>query len=234
MTLNLWRYHDWDKRSDNIASLINKEAPDCIAFQEVLTNHAFSDFPFTDIIADKCGYKYRTFAPTLVRNNSRDKEGNRTQRASEGQAFISKFPIITSENYFLKQHPAYPEDVTVLFQSVEVADGLVEFCNVHFANNDISYKHLDELLELIEKRATTPIILGDFNIYKLAEYKKKNQFLNNYSISSEIDEYVSYEPDGEPLDYIAVPSSKYEIKGVVCSDIYVSDHKALIAIIASR
>lgn len=51
MTLNLWRYYEWNKRIDAIITLIDQENPDCIAFQEVLTNHAFSDFPATDLIA---------------------------------------------------------------------------------------------------------------------------------------------------------------------------------------
>jgi len=96
MTLNLWRYYEWNKRIDAIITLIDQENPDCIAFQEVLTNHAFSDFPATDLIADRCGYKYRVFAPTLARHKARDRNRNHTQLASEGQVFISKFPIISS------------------------------------------------------------------------------------------------------------------------------------------
>jgi endonuclease/exonuclease/phosphatase family metal-dependent hydrolase len=234
MTLNLFRYHDWDKRMGNIVSLVHEQQPDFIAFQEVLTNHAFSDVPQSELLAEACGYKYRVFAPTLLRMNARDKDGNRTQQASEGQACISKYPIVSAESYFLRQYPDYPEDVSVLFCSVEIAGEVVELCNVHFANNDVAYKHLDELLELIEKRATTPIILGDFNIYKLAEYKSKSQPLDLYCISSEVSEYVSYPPDGESLDYIAVPKLEYTIIEAACPEVYVSDHKALLAVIRRR
>lgn len=67
MTLNLWGYHDWDNRMDGLVALVKQEAPDCIALQEVLTNHAFSDYPSSDFIADSCGYTYRVFAPTYPR-----------------------------------------------------------------------------------------------------------------------------------------------------------------------
>lgn len=229
MTLNLFRYHDWDERKDNIVALLNKVSPDIVVFQEVLTNHAFSDFPQSDYIADKCGYKYRSFAPTLLRMTSRDKDGNRNQQASEGQACISKYPITSTETYFLRQYPEYPEDVSVQFCTIEIKGHSTEVCNIHFANNHIAYKHLDELLELIEKRKSTPLILGDFNIYKLAEYKEKSRLLKTYQLSSEVAEYVSYPADGESLDYIAAPSSNYGIKDVRCSEEYVSDHKALMA-----
>ena len=234
MTLNLFRYHDWGERKGNIAALVHDLQPDIVVMQEVLTNRAFSDMPQSDFIADTCNYRYRSFAPTLLRMNSRDKAGNRNQQASEGQACISKFPIVSTENYFLRQYPDYPEDVSVQFCTLDVDGESVELCNVHFANNHIAFKHLDELLELIEKRAAKPIIIGDFNIYKLAEYKAKVGPLTGYQISSDISEYVSYEADGESLDYIAAPASKYDIKDVVCPEVYVSDHRAVMATVALR
>ena len=228
MSLNLWRYHEWDKRIDNIISLINEEQPDLIAFQEVLTNHAFSDFPSAYFIADKCGYKYRSFAPTLARHNTRDREGRHNQLASEGQAFLSKHPIVLTESYFLTFYPEYPEEKAVLSCTIELGDKQIEVCNVHFANNHIAYDHLEQLLELVEKRQAEPIILGDFNIYKLSEFKKRSALLKKYTLSSEISEYESYPSDNDSLDYIAVPSSKFKLSNIICPDLYLSDHRAII------
>lgn len=229
MTLNLFRYTDWGVRKDNIINVINSLSPDVIAFQEVLTNRAFSDFPQSDFIADKCGYKYRSFEPTLIRTNSSDQNGNKNQQASEGQAIISKHPIISTESYFLKQYPDYPEDVSVQFCTVEIGKDLVNFCNVHFANNHIAYNHLDEVLDLIAKRDLNVVILGDFNIYKLADYKNKNQGLTNYTLSSEEFDYISYPADGESLDYIAIPTSKFKFIDIKCPNDYLSDHNAVFA-----
>jgi len=80
---------------------------------------------------------------------------------------------------------------------------------------------------LIKTRGTRPIIVGDFNIYKLAEYKKKSRLLQTYQLSSEVMEYTSYPDDKDTLDYVAVNTSKYAIAGVMCHDTYVSDHRAL-------
>jgi len=169
------------------------------------------------------------FAPTLARHKARDRNGNHTQLASEGQAFISKFPIISSENYFLTYHPEYPEEKAVLFCTIDVNSIYVEVCNVHFANNKVAYAQLDQLLKLVKKRRAEPIILGDFNIYKLTEHKEKSSLLNDYILSSELTEYVSYPEDKDSLDYIIVPKSKFKLNDVKCLDAYVSDHRALMA-----
>ena len=236
MTLNLWGYHDWntpkaswDQRLANIFELAKQERPDVIALQEVLTNHAFSDWPQSDLIANQAGYKYRVNAPTLARNNSRDREGNRTQRAPHGQAVISKYPIVTSESYFVRLYPEYPEECSVLFCKIDTPDGAVDLCDVHFANSDIAYKHLDQLLDLVAARNVRPIILGDFNIYNLAAYKQKNTLLQEYTLSSELAEYISYPDDKDTLDYIIAPSESIKLSNILCPNTYVSDHRALLA-----
>jgi len=231
-TLNLWGYHDWDERSDNIVAFFNQEKPDCVALQEVLTNHAFSDFPSSDFIADNCDHTYRVFAPTYPRKNSKDREGNRTQRASYGQAFLSKHPIVSSESYFLKLYEEHPEENTVLFCDVEIEGRVVSFCNVHFANRtQFSELHLAELMELIQKRNVSPILLGDFNIWLRDMARYKSQWFGNYTISSDVDAYISDPIDNDTLDYIITPNAKYAMTNVQCHDEYVSDHKAVSATI---
>lgn len=235
MTLNLWGYHEWDKRTDNLIALINQEAPDCIALQEVLTNHAFSDFPSSDFIATSCGYKYRVFAPTYPRNNSKDREGNRTQRASYGQAFLSKHPIVSAESYFLKLYPEHPEENTVLFCQADIDGIQVEFANVHFANSSkFSDLHLRELMELLEKRQSRPIILGDFNVWKQDMATYMETVLKGYVSSSEVAEYISSPADNDCLDYIVVPDAKYKLGAVNCPEVFVSDHNALLASVAPQ
>lgn len=230
MTLNLWGYHDWDNRVDAIVSLIQEHNPDCIALQEVLTNHAFSNYPQSDYIADRSGYKYRIFAPTYARTNSRDRAGNRTQRASYGLAFLSRYPIVSSESYFLQQYPDHDEAHTVLLCSVEVNGFLMETCTVHFANSTKHADlHLNELMDLIEKRKVRPIVLGDFNIYDLSAYK--NTRLKAYTLSTDVAAYTSMPSDNGTLDYIVAPESKYHFKEVTCPNVYVSDHRALLATI---
>lgn len=228
MTLNLWCYYDWENRKDAILSLVNEQNPDCIALQEVQTNFAFSAYPQSDFIANSCGYDYRVFAPTYARDSQIDRGGKRNQRTSYGRAFISKYPIVSSEGYFLQQYPDHDEANSVLFCKVEVGGIRIDICNVHFANSDKhSDLHLNELMDICEKRQLQPILLGDFNNFDLGAYK--NTRLKDYILSTDIVDYVSMPKDNGTLDYVAVPSSQYTLKDVLCSDKYVSDHRALLA-----
>jgi len=228
MSLNLYHYHDWENRKNNIISLIKKQDPDWITLQEVQTNLSFSAYPQSDFIADNCGYKFRVFAPTLARSNAFDKNGNRTQRASYGQAFLSKYPIVSSDNYFLQLYPDFNEEMTVLFCKIDINGKFIDLCDVHFANTGKhSDLHLNELMDLCEKRKIKPIIMGDFNILDLSIYKSTR--LKDYILSTDITKYISYPAHNQTLDYIIVPRSMYDLSNVSCLGEYVSDHKALFA-----
>lgn len=230
MTLNLWCYFDWINRKDTIVSLVNKELPDVIAFQEAQTNHSFSPLPQSDFIADECDYKYRVFAPTYKRDDQIDKDGGMTQETSFGLALISKFPILSSETYFLRQHPDHDEACSVLFVKLDVNGKQVDLCDVHFGNSDLfSDLHLNELMDVCEERKLKPIILGDFNHFNLAVYKENR--LKDYTLSTDIANYESMPKNSGTLDYIVAPKETYSLDNVTCPDDYVSDHRALLATI---
>lgn len=232
-TLNIWCYFDWKNRKENLASLLHDQSPDFIALQEAQTNHAFSHWPQSDFVANACGLKYRVFAPTYKRDGQIDKKGNYTQETSFGLAFLSRYPIISSETYFLKQHPDHDEACSVLFVTVEKDGAEVEFCNVHFGNSDLfSDLHLKELMELCGNRGVTPIMVGDFNNFYLGAYKTTQ--LKGYSISTDVTKYISMPKDKGTLDYIATPTSDYLIKDVVCPEDYVSDHRIVFANIEAK
>lgn len=227
MTLNLWCYFDWDNRKDAIVSLMKDAQPGVVAFQEAQTNPSFSAWPQSDFIANSCNYPYRVFAPTYGRNGQVSPSGTMDQRASYGLALISKYPIVSSETYFLSQHPDHNEACSVLFCKIEVEGTIIDVCNVHFGNSDLfADLHLNELMDLCGARNIQPIILGDFNIFDLSVYKKTR--LKNYILSTDTATYESMPKNNGTLDYIAVPS-EYTISSVVCPDIYVSDHRALLA-----
>lgn len=233
MTLNLWCYFDWDNRKDNITSLIKEESPDIIGFQESQTNHAFSDFPQSDVIANATGYTYRVFAPTYKRDGQVDADGGMTQETSYGLALISKYPIVSVETYFLRRHPDYTEETSVLFCKIDVGGTIVDVCSVHFGNSELwSNLHLNELMDLCEERNVQPIILGDFNHFHLDVYKENR--LKDYSLTTDIAEYESMPKNNGTLDYIVVPSSLYTIDEVTCPEVYVSDHRAVVATIGLK
>lgn len=227
-TLNIWCYFDWENRKEKLVSLLRDQSPDFVALQEAQTNHAFSYLPQSDFVADACDLRYRIFAPTYKRDGQIDKEGGYTQETSFGLAFLSRYPIISSETYFLKQHPEHDEACSVLFVIIENDGVEIEFCNVHFGNSDLfSDLHLKELMELCSQREVTPIIMGDFNNFNLGAYK--TTLLKNYAISTDITRYTSMPKDNGTLDYIAVPANTYLIKDVVCPEDYISDHRIVFA-----
>lgn len=230
MTLNIWCYFDWKNRKDTILSVVDAQQPDVIALQEVQTNHAFSPLPQSDFIADNCNYRYRVFAPTYKRDGQIDQDGGMTQETSYGLALISKYPVISSETYFLRQHPDHDEACSVLFVKLDVDGDEVDLCNVHFGNSDLfSDLHLNELMDVCEERGVTPIMLGDFNNFDLGAYKTTR--LREYSIATDIADYESMPKNNGTLDYVAVPLSTYTIADVLCPPEYMSDHRALIATI---
>jgi endonuclease/exonuclease/phosphatase family metal-dependent hydrolase len=233
MTLNLWCYFDWSNRKDNIVSLVKELNPDFVAFQETQTNLSFSNYPQSDFIANACGYRYRLFAPTYGRDGQVDQDGNMTQRTSYGLALISKYPVISSETYFLRQHPGHDEVCSILLCTIDMNGTLVDVCNVHFGNSDLfADLHLNEVMDLCKDRSIQPVLLGDFNIFDLSVYT--NTRLKSYTLSSDVTTYKSMPKNDGTLDYIVVPSARYELKEVLCPEIYVSDHKALFATVEQK
>lgn len=233
MTLNLWCYFDWENRKNTITSVISGLDPDFIAFQEAQTNPSFSPWPQSDFIADACHYTYRAFAPTYKRDGQIDTGGGMTQETSYGLAFISKYPIISSETYFLRQHPDHDEACSVLFVKLAIDGEMVDVCNVHFGNSDLfSDLHLNELMDLCETRGIKPILLGDFNHFNLGVYKQNR--LRDYSVTTDVADYESMPKNNGTLDYIVVPSDSYSISAVKCPAEYVSDHRAVYAIVEQK
>jgi endonuclease/exonuclease/phosphatase family metal-dependent hydrolase len=230
MTLNLWCYFDWENRKNTITATVKDLRPDVIAFQEAQTNSAFSLFPQSDFVADHGEYKYRVFAPTYKRDEQIDKSGGMTQETSFGLALISKYPIVSSETYFLRQHLDHDEMCSILICKIEIEGKMIDICNVHFGNSDLfSDLHMNETMDLFEARGSEPILLGDFNHFNLEVYKETR--LKSYTLTTDVAKYESMPKNNGTLDYIVVPSARYTIKNVICPDVYVSDHRALFATI---
>ncbi len=228
MTLNLWSYHDWKNRKDNVISVIKKLNPDILALQEVQINPSFTVFPQSKIIANLCGYNHHVFAPACVKDKQISISGKATQRATHGLAILSKYPIPSTEAHFLCKHPDHKEPCIVLFADIDINDHLVSVCNVHFGNSDLfADLHLKETMALCKTRRIQPIIQGDFNIYDLSVYR--NNELKGYQFSSDELAYRSMPKDNGTLDYIIAPSSGCRINTVVCPEDYISDHRAVFA-----
>ncbi len=231
VTINLWRYYDWSIRRPNILDFIEKNDPDIIALQEVQLNNSFSKSSQAEDLAKMAGYKYYFFSPTMKKTKQIGLDGELNQNASHGLAIISKYPITLCESYLLNQHQQDKEPRTVLFATININNTNIDICNVHFANRSIySDLHIKELMDKIKSKINMPIILGDFNIYDLSPYKLS--ILTDYKSSHDFTNYISYPKDNGSLDYILLPD-KFNFINVTCPDIYLSDHRPIIAEIFS-
>jgi len=227
MTLNLWRYYDWNARKENITQLVKEVQPDIVGLQEVQINKSFSSSPQSKNISEATGYKYQAFCPTIKKLKQIDKNGKFTQQAAHGLGLISKYPIISYEAHCLKQQPDDKEPRSVMFAKIKIDKKIIDICNVHFSNNDMFAElHLKELLEVCRDKCLHPIIIGDFNLYNLGKYR--SNILSEYKTSFDYKQYTSYPKDNGTLDYILIPKTM-NFRDVACSDTYVSDHLAVTA-----
>jgi endonuclease/exonuclease/phosphatase family metal-dependent hydrolase len=223
MSLNIWGYEDWSNRKNNLENLMESKQPDIIALQEVrLLHDSTSQIAQSSFISKVSKLPYSIFAPTYRREDP-------NTDVSHGLAFYSKYPILSVEIYHLKQGLDFHEKCSVLLVSLKIDGRTIEFCNVHFGNTDKeSDLHIRELIQVLHHRKSSPIIMGDFNIFNIDTYLDK-KLLVEYAASSQYLDYISIPKNNGRLDYILAPKEKYTISSVQCPETYVSDHRALFA-----
>lgn len=229
MTLNLWAYFDWGNRKDNLISVLKDESPDVVTLQEVQINTYFSNVSQVEDLAGQLGYTYYAYSPVWGRTDYMHYDEHKDTRLSHGLGFMSKYPIVSIESYFLKQQPDHDEPYNVQFVMLDINGSNQLVCNVHFGNSDTwSDLHLKELMQLCHDRNIQPILLGDFNNFNLEKYKA--ELLKDHTISTEIEEYESMPKNQGTLDYIVVPKNS-ELSNINCIQDYISDHRAVTATI---
>jgi endonuclease/exonuclease/phosphatase family metal-dependent hydrolase len=228
MTLNLWCYFDWDNRVSNIDTLIENESPDIVAFQEVQINTQFTSEPSSRTLT-RHKYPYHLYEPAWGVTEFMPYDEHSMSRQSHGLAIASRYPILSHEVIRLTQHEGREEPAIALLCKLAIDGTETYVCNVHFDNTDpTSEAHLKELMGYLAERHTEPIMLGDFNNFNLTKFS--SSVLKDYTISTEISEYTSIPKNNGTLDYIVVPKPGV-IESVRCPEIYVSDHRPVVATI---
>lgn len=224
LTLNLWRYYDFDVRLPNIIRAIRENQPDIVFLQEVQIDPLISPFSQVETLRQQLSeYKYSIHS-TIYRKDSQ--QGKRLNTSVQhGMAVLSKYPITNSFEFFVTPNKGETEPRSMLCFDAEIGSSICKFANIHFANNEEWAKHqLEEFLSFIKSRGEKRILAGDFNIFKLSEY----DMLPGYRLSYDYKAYDSYPKNSGCLDYVAIPD-EFSFAKVELLEEYLSDHKGLLA-----
>jgi endonuclease/exonuclease/phosphatase family metal-dependent hydrolase len=222
LTLNLWRYYDFEKRLPNILKAIQEKQPDVVFLQEVQIDLSKSPDSQMEILSKNFPeYKYCIHSTIYPKEFQQGVELDKP--IQHGMAVLSKYPILKSFNFFVSKNPGEEEPRSILCLDIEKDSKVFKCANIHFANKEEWAKNqLSELLNFIHSREEKRILVGDFNLFKLSEYK----MLKGYTLSFDYKSYVSYPKDNGSLDYVVIPDEFTFSKLDLIED-YLSDHKAL-------
>ena len=231
ITINVWRYYEWEKRKDKLIDFLKKENADIILFQEAASSERFAWKNQIEEINENLNY--RSFAFEKLVKMTKWYEEPIDYEMYYGFGILSKYEIKKSELIKLS-HVMKEKDFGFMHIVVEKNKKNFDFLSVHFENTDEGSKQqLKETLNWCEKKKISPIIAGDFNMKDtntLGEIAS-----GNYEISYFVKKYFSFMPtefsnNKEPitLDYIIVKKTKFKIKKVQCVEDSPSDHKPII------
>ncbi|MDD5012568.1 MAG: endonuclease/exonuclease/phosphatase family protein [Candidatus Nanoarchaeia archaeon] len=232
ITLNVWRYYEWETRKQKLLNFLRKENADIIFFQEVASSEKSKWENQIDEINEKLKYPYSSYSNMAHMTKWHEKPINYLM--FYGLGFISKYRIKKSE--FVKLKPVLKnKDFGFLHLVIETSKGDIDLIDVHFENTDKgAKKQLKETIKWIKQKNISPIIAGDFNMKNINDLIKI--LGKDYEISCLIKPYFSFMPtefsnNKEPitLDYIVVKKNKFKIEEIKCIEDSPSDHKPIIA-----
>ena len=218
-SLNLRGFFDWEQRSARVVDFLRRTDPDVILFQEVVYLPDESPFSPVALLNRSLGYPYAHSAITRLQ----DSPTYGVYR--EGLAVLSRLPVPATESLALRHEDHDPHRRIV--QLIDVQDGPVthRLADVHLSvRDDFALHHLQELLGILAARGEQRIIGGDFNVNHLERHR--SLWHDDYVLTSEIEQYVSYPHSQQANDYFLVPRS-YAITDMRLSSGDLSDHRAL-------
>jgi endonuclease/exonuclease/phosphatase family metal-dependent hydrolase len=219
-TLNLQGFDSWDDRKDLILKYLTKENSDILFFQEVVYLPEISPFTGVELLNQTLKYPYENNAI------SRLQVGRNYPVYREGSAMLSKFPIVNSNIVALKKEERDEHHRILQMADLLVGDEIIKVANIHLSITDffdLATPQLKEVLEILEARNETRILMGDFNITFLEETAELWQ--KDYIASTDVP-YITYKKMDKRVDYALVPKS-YAFKQISVSDDSLSDHRAL-------
>lgn len=221
-TLNLQGFTDWKARKPLIMDYLTKENPDIILFQEVVFLPEVSAWNQAQILNRELNYPYEHSSVTRLQ------VGLEYETYREGLAFVSRFPVTTTDTIVLKKAPEDPLNRIIQLIDVVINNQTIKLANVHFSvtdTTDFATAHLQETLAILAEREEERIIIGDFNLTSL---DTTTALWRDHYTASTTFPYVSFPGMNKSIDYILVPKS-YNLDSVIESGDGLSDHRALTA-----
>jgi len=235
LTLNIWRYFEWEKRKRLAIDFIKKQNADIVFLQEAAYDKRSKEKWKNQVDELNSELKYVDFKFSKLQDMTRWNGKPIDWKMHYGLGILSKYSIKRSELIILP-HVKTDKNFGFLHAVLETPWKNIDIINVHFENNDEGSKeHLKQTLEWCRQKEIMPIIAGDFN--SLIVKNVLDSANKEYFISYKIKEYKSFPPTPfsynkvpVTLDYILVHKKAFKMKKVECfEDSKVSDHKPVIA-----
>lgn len=234
ITLNVWRYYEWEKRKQKLLRFLKKKNADIVLFQEAASSEKSEWKNQIEEINEQLDYPYYSYSNMAKMTKWHEEPID--YKMYYGLGIISKYKIKKYE--FIKLKPVLKDkDFGFLHIIIETEKGDIDLIDVHFENTDKgSSEQLKETLKWCEKKKISPVIAGDFNMKETETLKEIAG--EDYEISYFIKPYFSFMPTNfsnnkEPitLDYIIVKKNKFQIKKVKCIKNTPSDHNSVLAVV---
>ena len=234
LTLNIWRYYEWEKRKEKLINFLKEQDADIVFLQEVAYDERLKNKWSNQLEEINLEIKYNNMAFGKLMDMKKWHDKPIDWVMYYGFGIFSKYPIKHFEVVIL---PPVEKDKKFGFMHVviETLQGKIDLINVHFENTNLGSKeHLKQTLDWCKNKKIKPIIAGDFNMKIIKNLKELAE--DDYQISYLIKPYNSFMPtefshDKVPitLDYILSHKYKFEMNNVKCINNYISDHNPVIA-----
>ena len=148
-SLNLQGFEDWEQRSPKILNYLSEVDPDVIFFQETVFLPSISPHNQAQLLNQQLRY------PFELSTISRLQTGIDYPIYREGLAFLSKYPVTSSDTLTLKKDPT--DELNRIIQLIDIAveKKVIRLGSVHFSITDfIDYAtpHLQETLDILKAR----------------------------------------------------------------------------------
>ena len=162
LTLNLNYFADkhgpWEDRKLLIAEAIQLTQADIVAFQAVAADPEYSNGKNQALQLKELlpGFQYSVFVAASKQDNGRQ----------EGNAVISKFPVLSAENILLTLLPATPDNVQrlVLKTSFVIDDKPFHLFNGHFSwVGEQTTSNVKDAFPFLQAEKDNALLVGDFN-----------------------------------------------------------------------